>query len=178
MPLKQGQLATAQIDGQLKDAPGVQADLQVDHGALTGMVTNRTGGRLSDAYIVVDSDFRPLGTLETRPVQPGRFPAAAASRGGQPRGHGHRRQAHAAGFVRPARAPSARRDWLESLFSARFLFARMELRGPTLVGWLEQAPDQIVAPDFRLSQADFTLLVQPLQPRCRSASTARSRPPR
>jgi len=59
---------------------------------------------------------------------------------------------------------SARRDWLESLFSARFLFARMELRGPTLVGWLEQAPNQITAPDFRLSSADFTLLVQPLQP--------------
>ena len=64
MPLKQGQLATAQIDGQLNQAPGVQADLLVDHGALTGIVTNRTGGRLSDAYIVVDSDFRPLGTLE------------------------------------------------------------------------------------------------------------------
>src|ERR1051326_7825029 len=59
---------------------------------------------------------------------------------------------------------SARRDLLESLFSARFLFARMELRGPTLVGWLERAPDQIIAPDFRLSSADFSLLVQPLQP--------------
>src|SRR5207237_7488281 len=35
MPLKQGQLATAQIDGQIKDAPGVQAELQVDHGAMT-----------------------------------------------------------------------------------------------------------------------------------------------
>ena len=64
MPLKQGQLATAQLDGQLKEAPGVQADLQVDHGALTGIVTNRTGGRLSDAYIAVDNDIRPLGTLE------------------------------------------------------------------------------------------------------------------
>ena len=40
----------------------------------------------------------------------------------------------------------------------------MELRGPTLVGWLEKAPNQIIAPDFRLSSADFTLLVQPLQP--------------
>src|SRR5205085_1734406 len=64
MTLKQGQLATAQLDGQLKQAPGVQADLLVDHGALTGTVTNRTGGRLSDAYVVLDSDFRSLGTLE------------------------------------------------------------------------------------------------------------------
>src|SRR5438132_8619937 len=64
MPLKQGQLATAQFDGQLREAPGVQAELQVDHGALTGIVTNRTGGRLSDAYIVVDNDIRPLGTME------------------------------------------------------------------------------------------------------------------
>jgi hypothetical protein len=40
----------------------------------------------------------------------------------------------------------------------------MELRGPTLIGWLENAPNQILAPDFRLSSAHFTLLVQPLQP--------------
>jgi hypothetical protein len=163
MPLKQGQLATAQIDGQIKDAPGVQADLQVDHGALTGIVTNRTGGRLSDAYIVVDSDFRPLGTLERDQASQIDFmlpPQAAA---------GNLAATAIADKLTPPgssgrQGASARRDWLESLFSARFLFARMELRGPTLVGWLEQAPDQIIAPDFRLSQADFTLLVQPLQP--------------
>jgi hypothetical protein len=163
MPLKQGQLATAQIDGQIKDAPGVQADLQVDHGALTGIVTNRTGGRLSDAYVVVDSDFRPLGTLERDQASQVDFmlpPQAAA---------GNLAATAIADKLTPPgssgrQGASARRDWLESLFSARFLFARMELRGPTLVGWLEQAPDQIIAPDFRLSQADFTLLVQPLQP--------------
>jgi len=33
MQLKQGQLTTAQIDGQLKQAPGVQADLLVENGA-------------------------------------------------------------------------------------------------------------------------------------------------
>ena len=163
MPLKQGQLATAQIDGQLKEAPGVQADLQVDHGALTGIITNRTGGRLSDAYIAVDTDFRPLGTLEKDQSSQIDFllpPQAAA---------GNMAATAIADKLTPPgssarQGASARRDWLESLFSARFLFARMELRGPTLVGWLEQAPNQILAPDFRLSQADFTLLVQPLQP--------------
>jgi hypothetical protein len=163
MQLKQGQLATAQIDGQLKEAPGVQADLQVDHGALTGIVTNRTGGRLSDAYVVVDSDIRPLGTLEKDQSSQLDFllpPQAAA---------GNMAATALADKLTPPGSSarpgaSARRDWLESLFSARFLYARMELRGPTLVGWLEQAPNQIIAPDFRLSQADFTLLVQPLQP--------------
>jgi len=163
MQLKQGQLATAQIDGQLKEAPGVQADLQVDHGALTGIVTNRTGGRLSDAYVVVDSDIRPLGTLEKDQSSQLDFllpPQAAA---------GNMAATALADKLTPpgssARSgASARRDWLESLFSARFLYARMEMRGPTLVGWLEQAPNDILAPDFRLSQADFTLLVQPLQP--------------
>jgi hypothetical protein len=163
MPLKQGQLATAQIDGQLKDAPGVQADLTVDHGSLSGLVTNRTGGRLSDAYIVVDNDFRPLGTLERDQASQIDFllpPQAAA---------GNMAATAIADKLTPPgsssrQGASARRDLLESLFSARFLFARMELRGPTLVGWLEQAPSQILAPDFHLSQADFTLLVQPLQP--------------
>ena len=163
MQLQQGQLATAQIDGQLKEAPGVQADLQIDHGALTGIVTNRTGGRLSDAYVVVDSDIRPIGTLEKDQSSQVDFllpPQAAA---------GDLAATAIADKLTPpgssARSgASARRDLLESLFSARFLYSRMEMRGPTLVGWLEQAPDQIIAPDFRLSQSDFTLLVQPLQP--------------
>src|SRR5438105_100030 len=164
MQLKQGQLATAQVDGQLKEAPGVQADLQVDHSALTGIVTNRTGGRLSDAYVVVDSAIRPLGTLEKDQSSQVDFllpPQAAA---------GNLAATAIADKLTPPGSSarpgaSARRDWLESLFSARFLFLRMEMRGPTLVGWLEQAPNQIIAPDFRLSQANFSLLVQPLQPR-------------
>jgi hypothetical protein len=163
LPLKQGQLATAQIDGQLKDAPGVQSDLQIDHGSLTGMITNRTGGRLSDAYIVVDNDIRPLGTLakdQSTQVDFVLAPQAAA---------GDLAATALADKLTPANSSgrpgaAARRDLLESLFSARFLFGRMEMRGPTLVGWLEQPPNQILAPDFHLSEADFSLLVQPLQP--------------
>jgi hypothetical protein len=163
MQLKQGQLATAQIDGQVKEAPGVQADLQIEHGALTGIVTNRTGGRLSDAYVVVDSDIRPLGTLEKDQSSQLDFllpPQAAA---------GNMAATAIADKLTPPGSSarpgaSARRDWLESLFSARFLYSRMEMRGPTLVGWLENAPNDIIAPNFKLSQADFTLLVQPLQP--------------
>jgi hypothetical protein len=163
MPLKQGQLATAQIDGQLKEAPGVQADLMVDRGALTGIIMNRTGGRLSDAYVVVDNDFRPIGSLERDQSSQVDFllpPQAAA---------GNMAATAIADKLTPPgssgrQGASARRDWLEALFSARFLFARMELRGPTLLGWLEHAPNQILAPNFRLSQANFTLLVQPLQP--------------
>jgi hypothetical protein len=163
MPLKQGQLATAQIDGQISQAPGVQADLMVDHGGLTGIITNRTGGRLVDAYIVVDGDFRPLGSLERDQSSQIDFllpPQAAA---------GNLAATAIADKLTPPgtsgkQGASARRDILESLFSARFLFSRMELRGPTLVGWLEQAPNQILAPNFRLSSAEFALLVQPLQP--------------
>src|ERR1051326_9064565 len=125
------------------------------------MSTTRTGGRLSDAYVVVDSDIRPLGTLEKDQSSQLDFllpPQAAA---------GDLAATAIADKLTPpgtsARpCASARRDWLESLFSARFLFARLEMRGLTLVGWLQHAPDQIVAPDFRLSQADFSLLVQPL----------------
>lgn len=163
MQLKQGQLATAQIDGQVKEAPGVQADLQIEHGALTGIVTNRTGGRLSDAYVVVDSDIRPLGTLEKDQSSQLDFllpPQAAA--GNMAATAIADRLTPPGSSARPG--ASARRDWLESLFSARFLYSRMEMRGPTLVGWLENAPNDIIAPDFKLSQADFTLLVQPLQP--------------
>ena len=64
MPLKQGQLATAQIDGQLERGARRAGRPDGRSRRADRMVTNRTGGRLSDAYIVVDSDFRPLGTLE------------------------------------------------------------------------------------------------------------------
>ena len=177
LSLKQGQLATAQIDGQLDQAPGVQADLTVDHGAITGTVTNRTGGRLSDAYMVVDTDFRSLGTLERDQSSQIDFllPSRAAA--------GNMAATAIADKLTPPGSSgrpgaAARRDWLESLFSARFLFSRMELRGPTLIGWLDHSPSPIQAPDFRLSQADFTLLVQPLQPQLPSASRARFRPRR
>jgi hypothetical protein len=151
------------LDGQLRQAPGVQADLLVERGALTGTVINRTGGRLSDAYLVVDNDIRPLGSLDRDQTShvdillparaaAGNLAAAAFADKLTPPGSSGRPGA------------AARRDLLEALFSARFLFARMELRGPTLVGWLEKSPSDILAPDFRLSTANFTLLVQPLQP--------------
>lgn len=161
--LKQGQLATATLDGQLRQAPGVAADLLVERGAMTGTISNRTGGRLSDAYMVIDSDFRPLGTLERDQSSQIDFtlPSRAAA--------GNLAAAAIADKLTPPGSSTrpgagARRDLIESLFSARFLFARMEMRGPTLIGWLENAPNQIQAPDFRLSTANFTLLVQPLQP--------------
>jgi hypothetical protein len=163
LSLKQGQLATAQVDGQQRQSPGVQADLRIENGALVGSVTNRTGGRLSDAYIVTDDDFRPLGTLERDQVRDLEVllpPRAAA---------GNLAATAIAERLTPQGASGkpgavARRDWLESLFSARFLFSRMELRGPTLIGWLEHAPTKLEVPTFNLSLADFTLLVQPLQP--------------
>ena len=163
LSLKQGQLATAQIDGQIRQAPGVQSDLLIENGALTGTLTNRTGGRLSDAFLVIDNDFRSLGTLEKDQARQIDFllpPRAAA---------GNMAATAIAEKLTPPGSngrpgATARRDWLESLFSARFLFSRMELRGPTLLGWLEQPPTELKVPDFNVSAADFSLLVQPLQP--------------
>src|SRR5205814_4028936 len=114
--------------GQVQAAPGVQADVMIDHGGLNGMVTNRTGGRLSDAFIAVDGDFRPLGTLEKDQSSQIDFllpPQAAA---------GNMAATAIADKLTPPGSSgrigaSARRDILESLFSARFLFARMEIRG-------------------------------------------------
>lgn len=161
--LKQGQLATAQIDGQLRQGPGVQADLQIENGAITGTLTNRTGGKLSDAFVVLDNDFRSLGSLDKDQSRQLDFllPSAAAA--------GNMAATAIAEKLTPPGSnnkpgATARRDWLESLFSARFLSSRMELRGPTLLGWLEQPPTGILMPNFNVSSADFSLLVQPLQP--------------
>ncbi len=161
--LRQGQLGTAVSDGQMREAPGVQADVRVQDGALAGTLTNRSGGRLSDAYIVTEGQFTPLGTLERdqqRQIDillPGQAAAGSLA------------AATFAQNLTPSDASSrtgatARRDFLESLFSARFAFGRMELRGPTLVGWLDKSPQPIEAPGARLTTSNFVLLVQPLRP--------------
>jgi hypothetical protein len=163
LALKQGQLATAEVDGQLRHAPGVQADLQVENGAMTGVLTNRTGGRLSDAYLVVDNQFTPLGTLELdQPRQVDLLLPRQAAAGSLAATALAERLTPPGASGRPGAA--ARRDLLESLFSHRFLFSRMELRGPTLIGWLERSPRALETPAVRTGTADFTLLVQPLQP--------------
>ena len=103
VPLRQGQLATAQMDGQLRQAPGVQADLLVERGALTGTVINRTGGRLSDAYLVVDNDIRPLGSLDRDQTSQVDILLPTPRGGRQPGRRGHRRQADPARLSRAAR---------------------------------------------------------------------------
>jgi hypothetical protein len=112
---------------------------------------------------VVDSQFTPLGTLERdqprqvdlllpRQAAAGSLAATALAERLTPLGSSSQSGA------------AARRDFLESLFSHRLLFSRMELRGPTLIGWLEHSPSSLETPDFRTGSADFALLVQPLQP--------------
>lgn len=161
--LRQGQLATIATDGQLQQAPVVQADLRVENGALSGTLTNRAGARVTDTFLVVDNTFQPYGTLEpdqSRQVDLNLPRQAAAGSLGANAIVEKLTPANASS--RPGAA--ARRDLIESLFAARFLYQRMEMRGPTLVGWLEAQPSPFTAPTFRLSTTELTLLVQPLQP--------------
>jgi hypothetical protein len=161
MTLKQGQLATLQVDGQLRQAPSVQADVHIESGSLTGTITNKTGGRLSDAYLVVDGDFRSLGTIDRDQQRQIDYLLPARSAAGNLAATAYAEKLTPAGATsQPGGA--ARRDFLESLFSARFLFSRMDLRGPTLVGWMESAPSPVQAPNLRISSSDLALLVQPL----------------
>lgn len=163
LTLGQGQLATAVIDGQLRQAPGIQADVRIEAGALSGVIVNRTGSILRDVSIVVDNQPHWLGSIEKD--QPRQvfvtLPRQAAAGNVAPSALAER-LVPSSGTGQTALA--ARRDFVESLFSARFLFQRMEMRGPTLIGWLESAPDQLVPRDFLVSNVDLALLVQPLQP--------------
>lgn len=165
LALQQGQLATAVVDGQLRQAPGVQADLRVENTTLTGSLTNRTGSRLTDAFLVLDgNNFQRLGTIERdesrsvdtvlpRQASAGSMAASALAEKLIPQ--------------EATRQPggAARRDLVESLFFDRFLFRRMEMRGPTLVAWLEKPAYPFQPLGFKTGNADFTLLVQPLQPK-------------
>ncbi len=161
--LRQGQLGTAVSDGEMQQAPGVQAQVRVQDGALTGALANRTGGRLSDAYIITEGQFTPLGTLERdQQRQIDILLPRQASAGAMAASTFAQSMTPADASSRPG--ATARRDLMESLLSARFAAGRMDLSGPTLVGWLEKAPQSIEAPGVNLSTSDFALLVQPLRP--------------
>ncbi len=162
LSLKQGQLATVQIDGQLRQAPAVQSDLRIDKGALSGTVTNKTGGRLTDAFLVVDGDTRPLGTFESDQQRSIDVVLAQRAAAGNLAATAMAERLTPSGTAGQPGA-AARRDFIESLFTARFLFSRLELRGPTIVGWLDKSPSPLGAPAFRMTKTDMALLVQRLQ---------------
>lgn len=165
LALTQGQLATAQLDGQLRQAPGVQADLRVENDLLSGLLSNRTGGRLSDAYLIIENQVVPLGTLERDQAQQVDVPLARRAQAGSVSPSSLVEKLTPPGSSsRPGAA--ARRDALQSLFTTRFLSGQMELRGPTLIGWLDAAPNAPVPMGgVRMSLVELALLVQPLQPR-------------
>ena len=57
---------------------------------------------------------------------------------------------------------TARRDILDSVFGSGFNFSRLELSGPTVIGWLDASAVAFEVRDARPAQVENTLFVSPL----------------
>jgi hypothetical protein len=161
MELKQGSLVTAVVDGQLNQTPDVRADLKVDQGYITGTITNRTGSRISNAMLLVEEEPLVLGTMErdeVRELNGTVLPRQAFIGTTTP-------QNLAAKILGDYRGPdlATRRSVLESLFFDRQFTRRLEFRGPTFVGWLDDAPTKLTSPGLKAAVTDTALLVQGVQ---------------
>jgi hypothetical protein len=136
----------------------LESDLKLEGRQLVGSVTNRMSASLNDALLVLDYEVLRLGDLkpgDSREVNHALAPGAKAGFGAPqsfsnqlyPVPGGPRRQ-----------TDPARRDILDSVFGSGFSFARMELAGPTIIGWVDAPAVGIEPNGIRAVELDTTLM--------------------
>lgn len=163
LDLPAGSLATFTVDNQVNLPGKLDSDLRVDGRQIVGTVTNRLDTNLYDAALIVDYQVLRLGDLrkgESREIAMTLTGNASAGFGPPtsfssllypgPSGNGRRL------------ADGARRDVLDSAFGSGFNFSRLDLSGPTLLGWMDTAPATVEIADMRPATVETTLLVSSL----------------
>lgn len=162
LSLSSGSLATFGVDGVYRPPGGLETDLTTDGRSLTGTVTNRTGSLIADASLIVDFAARPLGDIkpgETREIDFPLAPTASAGYGPPPQ---LASQLYPSGVPQKKPSDAARRDILDSAFGQAFNFSKLDLYGPTLLGWIEGAPIDLDVRPSRPAVVDNTMYVATL----------------
>ena len=143
--------------------PGrLESDLRLEGRQLMGSITNNLGAPLYDAAVILDYQVTRIGDFkagETREVAVNLGAAATAGLRTadlvlEPTLSG------GSGGRRPA--DPARRDVLDSVFGSGFNFARLEMAGPTLMGWLDGSLVELDVVDARPAEVRSTLLINSL----------------
>ena len=162
LQLAGGTLGTFVVDGQVPLSGRLESDLKVEGRQLVGTVTNGLGAMLYDVALILDYQVTRIGDLkagETRELAMNLGPAASAGYG-PPTSFSSLLYPTASGGRRPPDA--VRRDVLDSVFGSGFNLARLELGGPTLMGWLDGSSLPLTVRDARPAQVETTLFISTL----------------
>lgn len=160
LELAAGALGTFTVDSQV-DLPGeLESDLRVEGQQLVGTITNRLDTTISDATLIVDYQVLRIGSLESgesrevamalqRSASAGFGPPTSFSSLLYPGPPGRSRRS----------VDGARRDILDSAFGSGFNFTRLDLPGPTLLGWIDAPAATVEVQDIPAAVLDTTLLI-------------------
>ena len=176
LQLAGGTLGTFAIDSQLTPVGRVESDLRVEGRQIVGTVTNGLGGTLQDARIILDYQVLALGDIKSGETIRVGDTQDAASRGvpalnlnptaaagfGPPTSFSSQLYPGAAGGGRRV-TDAARRDVLDSVFGSGFNFTRLDLAGPTILGWLDKSVVPLDVANVRPAVVESNLYISTLQ---------------
>jgi hypothetical protein len=163
LQLTGGTLGTFMVDGQMPLLGRFESDLKIEGRQLVGTITNGLGATLFDAALVLDYQVTRVGDLrpgETREVAMNLGQTASAGYGPPTSFSSLLYPAPMSSGRRPPDA--ARRDILDSVFGSGFNFTRLELSGPTVLGWLDGSVLPLEVRDSRPAQVESTLFLSGL----------------
>jgi hypothetical protein len=163
MDLPAGSLGTLTVDSQVALQGQLETDLRVEGRQIVGTITNRLETNVNDAALIVDYQVMRLGDLrkgETREVSM-TLTGNASAGFGPPTSFSSLLYPGPTGTGRRA-ADGARRDILDSAFGSGFNFSRLDIAGPTLLGWIDVPATTVEVIDARPATIDTTLLVSSL----------------
>lgn len=160
MELPAGSLGTFTVDSQVSLPGKLDTDLRIEGRQILGSITNRLDASINDASLIVDYQVLRLGDIrkgETREVAM-TLTGNASAGFGPPTSFSSLLYPGPAGTGRRV-ADGARRDILDSAFGSGFNFSRLDISGPTLLGWIDVPATTIEVIDARPATVDTTLLI-------------------
>jgi hypothetical protein len=160
MELPAGSLGTFTVDSQIALPGKLETDLRIEGRQVVGTITNRLETNVNDASLIVDYQVLRLGDIrkgETREIAM-TLTGNASAGFGPPASFSSLLHPGPTGTGRRA-ADGARRDLLDSAFGSGFNFIRVDIPGPTLLGWIESPATTLDVVDARPATIDTTLLV-------------------
>ena len=176
MQLTGGTLGTFTVDSQLAPGGRIESDLRVEGRQVVGTVTNGLGATLQDARVILDYQVLPLGDIKagetvrigdtqdvaSRGVQPLNLNPTAAAGFGPPTSFAQQLHPHPSAGSGRRVTDAARRDILDSVFGSGFNFTRVDLAGPTILGWLDKSVVPLDVPNVRPATLESNLYMSVL----------------
>lgn len=160
LDLPAGALGTFTVDSQTRMPGQLETDLRVEGRQIVGTVTNRLNTTLYDASLIVDYQVLRIGDLkrgDSREIAM-TLNGNGSAGFGPPTSFSSLLHPVPAGPGRRA-ADGARRDVLDSSFGSGFNFSRLDLNGPTLLGWIDTPAATLDVVDQKPATVETTLMV-------------------